>query len=665
MQRKIIHYTLLFAIALFAASCSLSQQLKKADKKYALGEYYAAAPLYKRIIPQIPAKDKEARAEVLLKMGNCYLKINDNIRAESAYAAAIRYKMKNQDLYLNYAEVLRKNEKYNEARTYYSKYLFKDSTNVWAKNALASCNNVKKWMKLPSEYSVKKEITLNDRKSDFCPVVGDEDGSLLYFTSSRKNSLTGTKNSKITGIKNNDIFSVKKDLKGKWEAAVALPIEINTANDEGVCSISSDGRIMYFTQCRYVAGFTLGAEIYSTERSGGEWTMPKKVNLVMDSSITVAHPAIAPDDSYLYFVSDMPGGFGGKDIWRAAKISDVEWGEPVNLGDKINTPGDEMFPAFKADGTLYFSSNGHYGFGGLDIYKATLTKTKDKRDAWKVENMLSPINSSGDDFGITFIGRSDKGYFSTNRKEPKGWDKIYSFDVPLIEFVMQGKVLDSKGEPVSDAVVRIVGNNGVNTKIRVKKDGSYKYKLEKDVQYIMQASARGFLNEKANLSTIGQRKNKAFDIDFTLPEAGKPVTVDNIFYEFGKYTLTQSSEEALGGLVKMLTDNPNITIEIGAHTDMVGSEAANLLLSEKRAQSVVDYLIKSGIESARLTPKGYGETKPVTVDKALVSEYPFLNEGDLLDEEFLLKLSEKDREIANKINRRTEFMVMKMTYKMF
>lgn len=665
MQRKIINYTLLFAIALFVASCSLSQQLKKADKKYALGEYYAAAPLYKRILPQVPAKDKAARAEVLLKMGNCYMKVNENVRAEAAYASAIRYKMKDQELYLNYAEVLRRNEKYSEARSYYSKYLYKDSTNIWAKNALTSCNNVKKWLKLPSEYSVKKEANLNDRKADFCPVVGDDDGSLLYFTSSRKNTLTGNKNSKITGIRNNDLFSVKKDLKGKWEAAVALPIEINTINDEGVCCLSSDGRVMYYTQCRYVAGYTLGAEIYSSERSGGEWTMPKKVNLVADSSITVAHPAIAPDDSYLYFVSDMPGGFGGKDIWRSAKISDVEWGEPVNLGEQINTPGDEMFPSFKSDGTLYFSSNGHYGFGGLDIYKATLIKAKDKKDSWKVENMLSPINSSGDDFGITFIGKTDKGYFSSNRKEPKGWDKIYSFDVPLVEFVMQGKVLDSKGEPISDAVVRIVGDNGVNTKIRVKKDGSYKYKLEKDVNYIMQATARGFLNEKNGLSTIGLRKNKSYDIDFSLPEAGKPVTINNIFYEFGKYTLTQSSEEALNGLVKMLTDNPNITIEIGAHTDMVGSEAANLLLSEKRAQSVVDYLIKSGIESARLTPKGYGETKPVVVDKAIMSEFPFLNEGDVLDEEFLLKLSEKDRETANKINRRTEFMVMKMTYKMF
>lgn len=665
MLQKIKNYSLLFAIVLFVASCSLAQQMKKADKKYALGEYYAAAPLYKRILPQVPSKDKDTRAQVLYKMGNCYMKINDNIRAESAYGAAIRFKIEEKDCYLNYAEVLRRSEKYKEARTNYLRYSRYDSTNIWVKNAITSCENMKEWKKVPSEYSVKKEDAINGRKGDFCPVVADDDGGMLYFTSSRNNAATGTKNSKITGIRNNDFFSAKKDQKGKWEAATALPIEVNTIDDEGACSLSADGRTMYFTRCRYVAGSTLGAEVYSSERSGGEWTMAKRLSLVKDSSITVAHPAIAPDDSYIYFVSDMPGGEGGKDIWRCAKISDTEWGEPVNLGNAINTPGDEMFPAFKGDGTLYFSSNGHYGFGGLDIYKATLVKQKDKRDNWKVENMLMPINSGGDDFGISFIGKTNKGYFSSNRKEPKGWDKIYSFDVPVIEFAMEGKVLDSKGEPVSDAVVRIVGDNGVNTKIRVKKDGSYKYKLEKGVNYIMQASARGYLNEKGNLSTIGVTKNKAFKIDFNLPGAGKPVTVDNIFYEFGKYTLTESSEAALGGLVKMLTDNPHITIEIGAHTDMVGSEEANLILSEKRAESVVNYLIKSGIEPARLTPKGYGETKPVTVDVAMSTEYPFLKEGDILNEETLMKLSEKDRDIANKINRRTEFMVLKMSYKMF
>lgn len=665
MQRKIKNYSLIFAAALLLASCSLSQQLKVADKKYELGEYYSAAPLYKRILPRVSSKDKDMRAKILYKMGNCYMKINDNLRAEAAYGAAIRFKIKEKDCYLNYAEVLRRTEKYKEARTNYMRYYQSDSTNSWVKNAIISCDNMKEWKKLPSQYSIKKEDGLNGRKGDFCPAVGDDDGSLVYFTSSRNNSATGTKNSKITGIRNNDIFSAKKDQKGKWEPAVALPIEVNTIDDEGACTLSGDGRTMYFTRARYVAGSTLGAEIYASQRSGGEWTMPKKIVLLKDSSITVAHPAMAPDDSYLYFVSDMPGGEGGKDIWRCAKLSDTEWGQPVNLGKTVNTPGDEMFPSFSSDGTLYFASNGHYGFGGLDIYKATLIKVKDQRDTWKVDNMLQPINSSADDFGISFIGKTNKGFFSSNRKEPKGWDKIYSFDVPIYEFVMEGKVLDNKGEAVSDAVVRIVGDNGVNTKIRVKKDGSYKYKLEKGVNYIMQASARGYLNEKNNLSTVGITKTKAYKIDFTLPEAGKPVTVDNIFYEFGRYALTKESETALNGLVKMLTDNPHITIEIGAHTDMVGSEEANLQLSEKRAESVVNYLIGAGIESARLSPKGYGETKPVVVDAAIALEYPFLKEGDILNEEFLMKLSEKDREACNKINRRTEFRVIKMTYKMF
>lgn len=665
MSIKYYLYIFLIASVSLLSSCSLSQLMKKADKRYEIGEYYAAAPLYKRILPKIPAKDKESRAVVLYKMGNCYRMIGDVMRADAAYSAAIRYKIDDKDCYLYYGDVLEKEEKYREAKSNYNKYLSKDSTNEWALNSYYSCENIKEWKKMSSEYSVKKEDALNGRKSDFCPVVADDDGSTLYFTSSRNNAQTGSKVSKITGQRNNDIFIVKKNQKGKWEAPTPLPIEINTIYDEGACCFSSDGRTMYYTLCRYVQGQSLGAEIYKSNRSGGEWTMPQKLMLVKDSSITVAHPAISPDDKYLYFVSDMPGGFGGKDIWRAEKKSETEWGKPVNLGKDINTPGDEMFPSFSADGTLYFSSNGRLGFGGLDIYRAKQVQLKDKTYAWKVENMMMPINSSWDDFGITFIGKQNKGYFSSNRKEPKGFDRIYSFDVQIVDFAVEGKVVDNNGEPVTDAVVRIIGDNGANVKIRVKKDGSYKYKLEKGVNYIMQASSRGYLNEKGSLSTIGVTKTKSFENSFHLPAAGKPVQIDNIFFDFGKYTLTKNSEEALAGLVKMLTDNPHITIEIGAHTDLVGSDESNFELSTKRAQEVVNYLVKAGIESGRLTSKGYGESVPVTVDVNLAEKYKFLKEGDVLNEEFILKLAPKDQEIANQINRRTEFRVLRMSYKMF
>ncbi|MDR1679337.1 MAG: OmpA family protein [Prevotellaceae bacterium] len=648
-----------------STSCSLSQQIKKADRKYDMGEYFAAAPLYKRIMPRIPAKNKAKRLEIAVKMANCYRLTNQNVRAEAAYNTAVRQKTRDWEFYLPYAEVLRKNEKYKEARSAYLRYLRHDSANVQALNGIISCDSVRSWLKLPSEYSVKKAAEFNSRRGDFSPVVGDDTNEILYFTSSRPNAETGKKNSAITGIRNNDIFVARRNASGKWEPATPLPAQINTEFDEGACCFSNDGKVMYFTRCRYEAGETLGAEIYSSQRSGGEWMEAKKLFLVKDSTISTAHPAMSPDDKYLYFSSDREGGFGGKDIWRSERISDAEWGVPENLGEKINTPGDEMFPSFAADGTLYFSSDGLPGFGGLDIFKAQRVEQKDQKDDWIVKNMMSPINSGGDDFGISFVRRKQTGYFSSNRKEPKGWDKIYMFAEPVVEFEIRGKVLDNNDEIIQDAVVRIVGDNGSNVKMKVKKDGSYSYKLERGINYVMQASARGYLNEKNEFSTIGLTKTRAFDQNFILPSVGKPQKIDNIFYDFGKYTLNPRSEEALQKLVKMLTDNPHITIEIGAHTDMVGSDEYNDDLSLKRAQSVVNFLIKAGIEKERLTAKGYGKTVPVTVDEELASSYSFLKEGDVLNEEFISRLSEKNREIANQINRRTEMRVLKMTYKMY
>jgi peptidoglycan-associated lipoprotein len=502
------------------------------------------------------------------------------------------------------------------------------------------------------------------RGVDFSPAVADADGSTIYFTSSRANSATGKKNSNITGVRNNDIFIVKKDNKGKWDKPEPLTAEINTEFDEGACSFSPDGRTMYFTQCRTMKGETLGAEIYFSQRAGGEWTAAQKVVLVADSSISVAHPAMSPDGEYLYYVSDMPDGFGGKDIWRSKKISDSEWGAPENLGNSINTAGDEMFPAFGYDRAFYFSSNGLPGLGGLDIFRATLISQKDEPLLWQTENMLAPINSEGDDFGISFLGKENKGYLSSNRKEPRGYDKIYRFEVPVLAFAIEGKVRDYNNDIISDAVVRIVGDDGTNIKIRVKKDGAYRFQLEKNVNYVMQASARGFLNEKGSLSTQNLRKTQIFKQDFRLPAAGKPIPIDNIFYEFGSYVLTPSSEEALMGTVKMLEDNPNITVEIGAHTDMVGTDEFNQALSTRRAESVVNFLIKQGIAPDRLVARGYGESKPVVVDAPLAEKYVFLTEGDVLDEEFINKLPEKDHETANQINRRTEFVVLKTTYKM-
>ena len=466
---------------------------------------------------------------------------------------------------------------------------------------------------------------------------------------------------KRNGLPNNNFLFTKKNATGQWEELQLFEGEFNTGDDEGACCFSLDGKTIYFTRCRSVKGSSLGAEIYKSVRSGAQWASPTKVVLFNDSSISTAHPALSPDGKYLYFVSDNKDGFGGKDIWRSEIKSDDSYAMPENLGEEINTEADEMFPSFDAQGNLYFSSNGHTVIGGLDIFKAT----QDSVSNWQISNMGIPINSSADDFGLTFVFEQESGFFSSNRNQSKGYDKIWSFVLPEVVFAVEGVVVDQDGEVLQDAIVKLIGNNGTNVKQRAKKDGTYRMVLEKNEQYVMLASCRGYLNQSFMLSTDSLTDSKSFKHEFELVSISKPIQIDNIFYEFGKWDLTVSSEKALEGLVKLLNDNPNITIEIASHTDMKGNEEFNMNLSEKRAQSVVDFLVRSGIESERLTAKGYGKSKPMEVSKQLAKKYRFLKEGHLLDEKYCELFTQEQKDIIDQINRRTEFKVIKTTYNLY
>ena len=388
------------------------------------------------------------------------------------------------------------------------------------------------------------------------------------------------------------------------------------------------------------------------------------MKLFADSSITVGHPALNTTGDTLYFVSDAEGGMGGKDIWMA-ELDGNEWVNAQPLGPGINTTADEMYPYVHADGTLYFASNGHPGYGGLDIFKAVRDTTNRDSTVWILFNMGTPFNGAGDDFGITFAGDSQDGFFSSNRNDKKGFDKIYRFWLPEMEFFVEGVVNDEQGEPIADAKLRIVGSDGTNSKVNAHRDGTYKIKLQRDVKYVMLATARGYLNDKTQWDTKGLKDSKTYTKDFALSPISRPVKMENIFYEFGRWELTKASEEELLKLVKLLQDNPNITIELSAHTDLVGNDAFNQELSQKRAQSCCDFLTKHGIEKERLTPVGYGKTKPVVCDKILNKQYPWIPLDQVLDETFILSLTQDKQEKCNQINRRTEFKVVKTTYKLY
>jgi len=663
MRIKITLFAIILLTALLMQGCSLKARIKNADKRFAIGEYYAAGDLYKNVFSKIPSKQKDLRARVSFQQGECNRLINYNTRAEQSYLRAIRYNYEDSIVYLRYAQVLQRVGKYGEAIKNLNIYLLKDSTSQLARNALFSCEQVTKWRSQPSTYVVRKADLFNVRNTDnFSPAYLSSSADALIFTSSRQfNKKLVQKKSTITGLPNNNMFMTRKNAAGVWEKPNIIGSEVNTINDDdGVCSFSFDGKMMFFTRARQVLDAEIGTEIYSANRAGGDWSTPQKIKMFVDSTVSVAHPAISPDGQTLYFVSDAKNGLGGKDIWKAT----LENGEAKyieNLGPQINTSGDEMFPTMRENGTLYFSSNGHAGFGGLDIFKATLKKDS----SWVVENMGVPVNSFADDFGMTFEGKKETGFFSSNRNDSKGYDAIWSFNLPELAYTVEGKVFDEKGIIIPDATVRMVTTSGINARVLTKKDGTYRIKLDKDMDCVMMVSARGYLNQKNSLSTQGLTSSKTFTIDFRLSSISKPIQMDNIFYEFGKWDLTPASETGLQALVKLLRDNPNITIEIRSHTDFVGTNPANLILSQKRAKSVVDYLISAGVASDRLTSVGFGEEKPVVVDAGVALKFPFLQENDTLDENFVLKLAPEQQEQTNQINRRTEFRVVKTTYKLY
>lgn len=662
-MRQLTPYLFLLLVASFLYSCK-SAKLSDAEEKQRIGEYFEAAAIYRKVYTKTPPAKRDLRGYIAFRMAECNRLINNTPRATSAYMNALRYKYPDSIVNLRLGQMYQKSGRYGEAIKYYNDYLLAEPGSVLAFNGVAGCEEAVKWKQAPTRYTVRRMEKFNSRRSEFSPMLYGEKYDQLYFASSRTPKGAGKDkeetNSAITGQRNNDFFLVKQDETGAWQAPVELEDEVNTEFDEGTPSFSKDGNTMYYTYCAQDPEGPRTSEIYVSSRSSAKWGKGTRANIVKDSVTALGHPSISPDGKYLYFVSDAVGGYGGKDLFRA-RVMGNDFGPRENLGPDINTPGDEMFPYVRDSVTLYFASDGHPGMGGLDLFKATLDST----GKWNVENMKAPINSAGDDFGITFAGDKESGFFSSNRNDARGYDHLYSFELPVITIFIEGIVSDVDENPIEDATVRIVGRDGLNEKVLAKKDGKYKVELERDIRYVMMASARGYLNQNFELKTGPEEKNETYIVDFFLSPISKPVVIENIFYDFDKATLRPESKKALDEMIKMLNDNPNVTIELGAHTDRKGSEQYNERLAQRRAQSVVDYLIAGGIAQDRLEAKGYGESVPKTINKKMAKNYDFLNEGDVLTEEFIEKLTPEQQEIADQINRRTEFKVLRTNYNLF
>lgn len=647
------------AVALMLHSCAADNAMRKGEKFLAIGEYHDAAEQFKKAYTKTPTKERQLRGQRALKMAHCYRHISSTQKAISAYRNALRYNVATLDDRLDYARLLLKNGEYKRALAEFELLNDSMSNNVLVRNGLLSAKMAPKWKEQGSDYTVKKMTEFNSRRADYCPVLAGDQWDRLYFSSTRNDAL-GDELSGITGAKPGDIFFSDKDDKGKWSKPQTIESGLNTEYDEGACCLSPDGSTMYLTQCLSDASYPRFAQIVTAQRSDASWGKTTPLLITNDTLSSYAHPAVSPDGEWLYFVSDMPGGKGGLDIWRMRLTTNGPVGVE-NLGEPINTPGDEMFPTFRPNGDFYFSSDGHPGFGGLDIFIATVGED----GKYHLSHPGYPLNSQGDDFGMTFQGQLNQGFFSSNRGDGRGWDHIYSFYNPEIVQTIRGWIYEQDGYELTAGEARIVGTDGTNLRLGVRGDGSFEYVVKPGVDYIILAMCDGFLNHKEEIHVDSVKESKVYDLQFPLASISAPVLIDNIFYAFDKATLLPESKNALDSLILMLNENPNITIELSAHTDYRGAEAYNKKLSQKRAESVVNYLINHGIAADRLTAVGYGEEKPKTIRRKVAERYPWLKENDVLTEEFILKLKPEQQETANALNRRTEFKVLRTTYNMF
>lgn len=648
MAKKIL--SILVVVFISMAAFAQKDVTSKAENAFNTGRYYEAIDLYKYAYAK--AKNKEQKAEITFMTAECYRMIQDNKHAEVWYNKAIRKRYPNPVAILYYANALRANSEYEEALEEYKKYKELVPDDIRGDQGIQSSELSIEWIANPTRYKVENMQYFNSKQSDYCAAYGKGDYKQTLFTSSREGA-TGNKTSGVTGEYYSDIFKTRVDRKGKWSEPVPLGEGVNTEFDEGAPATNEKCNTMYFTSFREDIDGNMVCKIFVSKKAGIEWGKAEPLALVADT-ITVGHPAISSDELMLLFVAEMRGGQGKKDIWKVTRASvSAEWGVPENLGPQINTVGDEVFPFIHSDGAMYFSSDGHTGMGGLDVFMAS----QNSDETWEIENMKYPFNSPADDFGVVFEQEKERGYLSSNRPGGRGSDDIYQFSLPPISFNLIGRVLNQKTEEViAGADVTLIGSDGTNLSKKTENDGFFTFKLAPNTDYRIVAKRGGFLNSKDKITTKGMTTSNEFRPDVFMSPDDSRIDLAGIMYDFGKWNLRPESLVALEELVEILSDNPNITIEIGSHSDYRGSDEANLNLSSKRAQSVVDFLITYGVDQERLTSKGYGETMFKEIDKGLAKKHEFLNEGDILTSSFIDAIAnEEQREICHQINRRTDF----------
>ena len=631
-----------------------SRKMIKADNAFNLEQYVKAAELYKKAYQK--EKNRAVKAEIIFKQAECFRMSGNNKRAESYYKRAIKAKYPDVIVYLRYADVLRIQENYIEAQVQYAKYMELNPNDVSGEIGLKSCAFALKWKDIPTRYKVELMPLVNDRNSDYSPAFGNGEYTEMYFISSRDGGLTDDIDDR-TGEAFSDIYFTKLNKKNKWSVPEVVPAPINTQGNEGSVVLNKRGTVMYLTQCKVEKKKDLPCRIYVSKRKGKLWGDPQLVQIKLDSNTNIGHPALSEDESVLIFSADMSGGYGGKDLWLTQKEKRNTWSDPINLGPMVNTPGDEMFPFLHTDGTVYFSSTGHIGMGGLDIYKTL----QDENGAYILPvNLKSPVNSSADDFSMIIEKSGEKGYLTSSRDGGKGGDDIYQFELPSLVFSVKGVVTNSKtGGILTNIKVQLIGNDGSTNEIMTDNTGTYQFPLKPLTSYELTINTQGYLNKSVNETTVGIENNKIFLIDLILDPVKKEIILPRIEYDFAKWDLRPESIVHLDVLAEALLDNTNVIIKLKSHTDELGSNNANVALSQKRGNSCLEYLISKGVDQGQLIAKGIGENEPFVIEK----KDGRFDAGDVLTVRYIKKIRfKKNREKAHQYNRRTSFKVLREDY---
>jgi len=676
---------------LFVGILSVSAQTNytiQADQAFEAQLFAQAAELYKKASSK--EKDRQIKEEITFRMAECYRMMGDWRKAAGYYNRAIKRRYPDPVAKLYYADMLKAQGEYDEAIVAYENYRQDAPSDPRGREGVESCKKALEWLETTSRYELENLRDFNTKENDFAPAWGDKDQTSIIFTSQREDG-AGKDIDGWTDQGFMDLYETHEERKRRggrrsrsgtedeapsWSVPAPLPDDINTKAHEGFASVNERGNMLFFTRCENLknAGF-LGCRIYMARKKGKTWGEPELVNINVDSLASIGHPFLL-DDETMIVAADL-GEEGGRDLYKLTYERRVRtWGTPENLGPQVNTVGFEGYPFVQGD-YLYFTSDGHPGMGAWDIFRV---KMNPDGTFGEVENMKSPINSNSDDFAIIFKGdEPEVGYMTSNRDGGHGGDDIYAVRLKPLLFALSGVVTDTKsGRTLDRVTVKLVGSDGAALETTTDKSGAYYFgadQLAEGVNYTLNFEAKDYLTKSGSVTTVGIPLS-AFEettdgflhtlvMNKELDPIRKPIVLPKIEYDFNSAELRPEAMESLDGLVEVLEDNPNITIELRSHTDHIGSDPANQQLSQRRAQSCVDYLISKGIAEDRLIAVGMGENEPFVINESY--EGPeYLKAGDRLTEAFIRRLQrdngDEADEIARQLNRRTDFQVKSRNY---